>query len=208
MTTILFLLLISGLRTLEEPPVVVRFDEGVPESAARHLAREMKEALDEAAARYGAEPLNRVDLRLHATTVGFGNEARAPWWRAARMRKGVVHFQPVSTLTEKGILRQVVRHEAAHLAINRLAGDPIPAWLEEGEAMRFAAEPGARTPDDLLPRLEDITKGLTRPADREASRRAYLSAASFVEYLGPWEAIDLDGDFDARYQEFRNQFRQ
>jgi hypothetical protein len=202
MASLILLIVLSGLRIVQEPPVIVRFDEGVPESEARQLALEMKKALDEAVGRYGAEPFSRIDLRLHATTVGFGNDAQAPWWRAAQMRKGVLHFQPVSTLVEKGIFLRVVRHEAAHFA---LSNQRIPQWLEEGEAMRFAGEPGARSPEDLLPTLEDVTKGLTRAADREATRRAYLSAASFVKYLGPWEKIDLDEDLDARYQEFRQQ---
>jgi hypothetical protein len=206
MTSIILLLLLSSLRLVQEPPVIVRFDVGVPESEAKQLARELKKALDEAIGHYGTEPLNRVDLRLHATTVGFGNVSHAPWWRAAQMRKGVIHFQPVSTLAEKGIFLQVVRHEAAHLAMRNLRGDPIPSWLEEGEAMRFAAEPGARSPADLLPTLGDVTRGLTRPISREESRRAYLSAAAFVAYLGPWDEIDLEEDFDAQYQEFREHF--
>lgn len=205
-TSIILLVLLSGVRIVQEPPVVVRFDEGVPESEARQLAQEMKKALDEAVDRYEAVPLNRVDLRLHATTVGFSNKSRSPWWRAAQMRKGVIHFQPISTLTEKGIFLRVVRHESAHLAMRSRPGRRIPSWLEEGEAMRFAGEPGARSPAGLLPALEDVERGLTRPANREESRRAYLSAAAFVEYLGSWNEIDLEANFDGRYQEFRKQF--
>ena len=116
-----------------------------------------------------------------------------------------MHMQPVSMLLERGIFHRVVRHEAAHMALSARTGGPLPRWLEEGEAMRFAGEPGARSIEELLPSLEDVERALTRPRSREETRRAYLSAAAFVDWLGPWNTINMEPDFITIYGRFRNE---
>jgi len=203
--TLSALLLIGTLRVVHEPPVLVRFEPNVPETEARQLAGTFKQALDEAGATYGSRPFELVEIRLHGTTTAFRNDARAPWWHAARMTDGRLHIQPVSTLLERGIFLRVVRHEAAHVALGARPGGTLPRWLEEGEAMRFAGEPGARSSRELLPSIEDVEKALSQPRSREEARRGYLSAAAFVVWLGPWDTIDLKSDFITIYRRFRDE---
>ncbi len=201
----LFLLGISALRVIHDPPVLVRFEANVPEKEARQLAGTFKHALDEAGFKYESRPFELVEIRLHGTTTAFRNDARAPWWYAAQRRDGTLHMQPVSTLLERGIFHRVVRHEAAHMALSAQFGRPLPRWLEEGEAMRFAGEPGALSIEELLPSLEDVERALTRPRSREQTRHAYLSAAAFVDWLGPWSTINLESDFITMYEKFREE---
>jgi len=197
----------DGGRTVFEPPIRVHYTPAVPEGSARQLAVELKRALEEASSQFGSPPASEpVEVELHATTAAYRSASGAAWWHAAVERQGRLHFQSLSTLDEQGIRRQVIRHEAAHLAIRARASLALFRWREEGEAMRFAGERGARTPSDLIPSLEAIEHALARPRVKTETQRAYLSAVSFVRWLSLPIDAPLPLPAEQAYREFRAGF--
>lgn len=202
-------LLLLSLLTLRvvDLPVLVYYEPAVPEAAARQLAAELKRALGEAGPRFQSPPVSGlVEVELHATTQTYRRATGAAWWHAAVGRKGRLHFQPLASLDQQGIRRQVIRHEAAHLSIRTRMGPALPRWREEGEAMLFAGERGAMAERELLPSLQAIEKALTHARAKTETRRAYLSAASFVRWLNLPLDAPLRRSAEEAYREFRRAF--
>ncbi|GMV43036.1 MAG: hypothetical protein AMXMBFR64_47520 [Myxococcales bacterium] len=103
-------------------------------------------------------------------------------------------------------LPEIFRHEIAHVALYRAAGDRfMPRWLDEGLAILLAGETvagrleaaaGAALSGRLIP-LADLERGF--PAEDAAARLAYAESVLFLRYLQRHHAFDARlGDLLAR----------
>ena len=107
---------------------------------------------------------------------------------------------PPSVCRARSVLRQAVRHEAAHAAVHTLAGDAAPRWLDEGIAV-WSEEPEGRDPDlrlaamgEQVPTLQAIEASLgTYDVELDSTRAAiaYAAAGSFVGWL--IEQVGVEG---------------
>ncbi len=113
---------------------------------------------------------------------------------------------PPSVCAHPDLLRQAVRHEAAHAAVHTLAGDAVPRWLDEGIAVW--TEGGGGPHNDRRVRLAAMKRRLPLPTpddvaaslgtyevelDSARAADAYAAAGSFAGHL-----IDRFGVADVR----------
>lgn len=101
---------------------------------------------------------------------------------AARTESHKVCLPPCAIST-KSQLRRAVLHEATHAAVQQLAGDDVPRWLNEGLAVTMEGGiPWAGV--HLRLRLDDISAGFERWDVDLGSPRSHLSYAGAGEFVG------------------------
>jgi len=130
-----------------------------------------------------AWPLQKtIHLYLHETTSEFIRETGHSGWATGVATRDRIDLQPLSLLERRGELTPTLRHELAHVAIERLATTPPPRWLAEGLALHFAGQ-GPRLLSSLPRRsipplsLDQLEAGLASPAATPAAMRPLLAAA-------------------------------
>jgi hypothetical protein len=84
--------------------------------------------------------LPSLEIRLNDSTGDFTARTGQPWWAAAATRGNRIEFQPVAILKRRGVLVTTLRHELAHVVIDRVSANRAPRWLEEGFAIYLAGE--------------------------------------------------------------------
>jgi len=80
-------------------------------------------------------------------------------------------------------LRRAVLHEATHAAVNQLAGEDVPRWLNEGLAVTMEGGAPWDGPARRL-RLDEISAGFERWDVDLGSPRSHLSYAGAGEFVG------------------------
>jgi len=129
--------------------------------------------------------LASMEIRFNDSTGDFAARTGQPWWAAAATKGNRIEFQPVALLKRRGILVTTLRHELAHLVIDRVSANGAPRWLEEGFAIYLAGEGsmfsrylrrGALLTAELEKRME-------RPGSQEEMRALYAQAYNDVLYL-------------------------
>lgn len=128
-------------------------------------------------------PLQRpVRLHLYATTSEFIRETGHSGWATGVATRDRIDLQPLSLLERRGELTTALRHELAHVVIERIAVAPPPRWLAEGLALHFAGQ-GPRLLSSLPRRaipplsLDQLEARLASPAATPAEMRPFLAAA-------------------------------
>jgi stage II sporulation protein D len=117
-----------------------------------------------------------VDVRFHATTDAFQAATGQPWYVLGAARGTELHFVPVSTLRDRGVLERTVRRELVRaMTADALAGRP--AWVREGAAIHFAEGTNAPERRDSCPQDAE----LLRPASIGALTDAYARARACFE---------------------------
>jgi SpoIID/LytB domain protein len=123
-----------------------------------------------------------LEIRLNDSTGDFTARTGQPPWAAAATRGNRIELQPVAILKRRGALFTTLRHELAHVVIDKAGHNRAPRWLEEGFAIYLAGEGsmishyvrrGALSPEELEKRLE-------RPGSREEMRALYAQAYTDV----------------------------
>jgi len=126
-----------------------------------------------------------LEIRLNDSTGDFTARTGQPWWAAAATKGNRIEFQPVALLKRRGVLVTALRHELAHVVIDRVSGNRAPRWLEEGFAIYLAGE-GSMFSRYLrrgaLPTAE-LEKRLERPGSQEEMRALYAQAFNDLLYL-------------------------
>jgi SpoIID/LytB domain protein len=126
-----------------------------------------------------------LEIRLNDSTGDFTSRTGQPWWAAAATRGNRIELQPVGILKRRGILVTTLRHELAHVVIDKASHNRAPRWLEEGFAIYLAGEGpmishyiqrGSLSTDELEKRLE-------RPRSQQEMRALYAQAYTDVVYL-------------------------
>jgi len=81
-----------------------------------------------------------LEIRLNDSTGDFTARTGQPWWAAAATKGNRIELQPVGILKRRGVLVTTLRHELAHVVIDKVSGNRAPRWLEEGFAIYLAGE--------------------------------------------------------------------
>jgi stage II sporulation protein D len=73
-----------------------------------------------------------VKIRVYPDLDTFRNATAEPGWVAAHTSGLTIDLQPLATLNARGILRETLRHELLHVAIEQQAAPGLPVWFREG----------------------------------------------------------------------------
>jgi len=123
-----------------------------------------------------------LEIRVNASTGDFTSRTGQPWWAAAATKGNRIELQPVGVLKRRGSLTTTLRHELAHVVIDKISHNRAPRWLGEGFAIYLAGEGPmfARyaTTTKLSP--DEIEKRLERPGSQPEMRMLYALAYNHV----------------------------
>jgi SpoIID/LytB domain protein len=101
-------------------------------------------------------PPARVTLRFHSTTAEYERATGQSWFTSASIVGQEIHFVPLASLRDRGVLDRTVRRELVHAMVDGVLAQR-PAWVREGAALYFSDA-----------RREDAPQGRTQcPADGE-----------------------------------------
>ena len=168
----------------------VTYPAGVDRRDANHVLSTLDSARADFLSRAKAASipigdLGLLEIRLNDSTGDFTSRTGQPWWAAAATRGNRIELQPVGILKRRGVMVTTLRHELAHVVIDKASNSRAPRWLEEGFAIYLAGEGpmishylrrGALSPGEL-------EKRLARPGSQEEMRALYAQAYSDVFYL-------------------------
>jgi SpoIID/LytB domain protein len=123
-----------------------------------------------------------LEIRLNGSTGDFTARTGQPLWAAAATRGNRIELQPVGILKRRGALFTTLRHELAHVVIDKASHNRAPRWLEEGFAIYLAGEGSMISHYLRHPALpsEELEKRLERPGSREEMRALYAQAYNDV----------------------------
>ena len=165
-----------------------------PAGVDRRDANQVLSALDSArvdflrranAASISIGDLPLLEIRLNDSTGDFTARTGQPWWAAAATRGNRIELQPVGILKRRGVLVTALRHELAHVVIDRASGNRAPRWLEEGFAIYLAGE--GPMISNYITRgalsTEELEKRLERPGSQQEMRALYAQSYTDVFYL-------------------------
>jgi SpoIID/LytB domain protein len=129
--------------------------------------------------------LPTLEIRLNESTGDFTARTGQPWWAAAATKGNRVELQPAGILKRRGVLITTLRHELAHVVIDKASHNRAPRWLEEGFAIYLAGEGPTfsryATKTKLSP--DEIEKRLDRPGSQQDMLMLYSLAYNQVSYL-------------------------
>ncbi len=129
--------------------------------------------------------LPTLEIRLNESTGDFTARTGQPWWAAAATKGNRIELQPTGILKRRGVLLTTLRHELAHVVIDKASHHRAPRWLEEGFAIYLAGEGPTfaryATKTKLSP--DQIEKRLERPGSQQDMRMLYSLAYNQVSYL-------------------------
>jgi hypothetical protein len=132
-----------------------------------------------------------LEIRLNDSTGDFTARTGQPPWAAAATRANRIELQPVAILKRRGVLVTTLRHELAHVFIDKAGSDRAPRWLEEGFAIYLAGE-GAMFSNYVRRgalSTEELEKRLARPGSQQEMRALYAQA-----YTGVFDLIRSSGE--------------
>lgn len=141
-----------------------------------------------------------VDVLIFGRCGDFTFHTKLPWWSASVMVDGAIYFQPISILKERGVLKNVVRHEVALVFIQHKWGEKAPLWFAEGLAVYYSGEIEILKRDisgerPKIEGVEDIDKLLGDRDDRIKNRWGYILAYEEVKKMmvkDDWESVFLN----------------
>lgn len=173
---------------IRDGAVVYVLQPGVARNDVETVRRPLRTAL--AALEKDFPEVKRAPLvvRLTARTGDFTVQTGEPWWHGGIYEHGEMMLQPVATLEKRGVLESTLRHEAAHFALESVAGDRLPLWLVEGYCSTFSGElqPSATEMKQWLlgaASVAAIDSGMKQTNDMKRAEIAYRAAYVFVSTL-------------------------
>ncbi len=137
------------------------------------------------AASISISSLPTLEIRLNQSTGDFTARTGQPWWAGAATKGNRIELQPIGILKRRGVLITTLRHELAHVVIDRAGHNRAPRWLEEGFAIYLAGEGAtiSRYQRRETLSIEELEKRLERPASQEEMRSLYAAAYLAVSAL-------------------------
>jgi hypothetical protein len=144
------------------------------ESERARLVDLVRRARDEIARSSGIPPPASITITVHPTVEAFARATGQPWWVSGTTDGTTIELLPLSILRQRGQVERTIRHEVAHVLIDRPLADK-PLWVREGAATYFASGEG---PDEPIggrpscPRDDEFTRPLSAGAHRAAYARA------------------------------------
>ncbi len=126
---------------------------------------------------------------LHDSTGDFVAATGQPAWVAGVTRGNMMYLQPLAVLRRRGIVASTLRHEFAHVVLERVSHKRAPRWLLEGLAIHFAGEGRFYPPHQDSIDFETLEKKLSAPASSAEMRVLYAASYRAVQAL-----IRADGE--------------
>jgi SpoIID/LytB domain protein len=122
--------------------------------------------------------LPTLEIRLNQSTGDFTARTGQPWWAGAATKGNRIELQPIGILKRRGVLITTLRHEFAHVVIDRAGHNRAPRWLAEGFAIYLAGEGAtiSRYQRRGTLSIEELEKRLERPVSLEEMRSLYAAA--------------------------------
>jgi len=129
--------------------------------------------------------LPTLEIRLNESTGDFTARTGQPWWAAAATKGNRIELQPAGILKRRGVLLTTLRHELAHVVIDKASHNRAPRWLEEGFAIYLAGEGPMISRFNTRRALstDELEKKIERPGSPDGMRALYAQAYSDVLYL-------------------------
>jgi stage II sporulation protein D len=130
------------------------------------------------AASISVDGLPTMEIRLNESTGDFTARTGQPWWAAAATKGNRIELQPVGILKRRSVLTTTLRHEMAHVVIDKVSQKHAPRWLEEGFALYLAGEGAtiSRYATKAQLTTDQLEKKLERPGSQQEMRSLYAAA--------------------------------
>jgi tetratricopeptide (TPR) repeat protein len=168
----------------------LRVDPLLPAGAAEIARRELERAHEEVGAALGHWPARKIPVVLFSEKRFYEATGSHHW--VGGMYDGQLKMPVAAELSrdeQLESLKEVIRHEYAHVLIREVAPE-CPVWLNEGIAQHFE-RPGRRAEVEALlykdrsMRLpfQSVPAQLWAIADETQARWIYLQGLGFVEFL-------------------------
>ncbi|HEX4347925.1 MAG TPA: SpoIID/LytB domain-containing protein [Vicinamibacterales bacterium] len=137
----------------------------------------------------GASLTRRVTFRFHATTDDYEHSTGQQWFTSAAVVNGEIHFVPLASLRDRGILDRTIRRELVHLVVD----EPLasrPAWVRDGAALYFSdARRAPETARTICPNDIELQRPISPGALADAYARARACFARQIEAGRAWKDI-------------------
>ena len=110
-------------------------------------------------------------VRFQPTTDAYERATGQPWFTMGAVKSGEIHFIPLSTLRDRGILERTIRHQVVHLLTDEVYANR-PAWVREGAAVHFADGTEVAAPRVICPEDVELLRPLSAGSLGDAFARA------------------------------------
>jgi stage II sporulation protein D len=154
------------------------------------LTQLIRRARDEIADKAGIAARPAVRVTVHPTVESFGRATGRRSWFAGATSGNSIELMPLTVLRSRGLLDGAVRHEVAHVVIDReLAGRPL--WVREGAAAHFSGGTrlgGMMRSTGPCPTDDELISPRSDADARDAYRRAETCFLTAIRATG-WRDI-------------------
>jgi stage II sporulation protein D len=144
---------------------------------------QLTQALAEAEARSGLQPVGTIAVSAFRSTTAFRDATLAPGWVAAFTEGNSIATQPLATLAARNLLIPVLRHEFLHALVECHAAPGTPLWLREGLAEAWSDANEARRSAAPVLKPDEIDRALAHVAIEAESETAHKAAAWYARRL-------------------------
>jgi stage II sporulation protein D len=144
---------------------------------------QLTQALAEAEARSGLQPVGTIAVSAFRSTTAFRDATLAPGWVAAFTEGNSIATQPLATLAARNLLIPVLRHEFLHALVEGHAAPGTPLWLREGLAEAWSDANEARRSAAPVLKPDEIDRALAHVAIEAESETAHKAAAWYARRL-------------------------
>jgi hypothetical protein len=135
-------------------------------------------------------PPPEIRLTVHATVDAFVRTTGQPWWVSGASQGPTIELAPIALLRQRGQLERTIRHEVAHLFIDRTLTDRHE-WVREGAASYFA-DPAAAADASArgeCPKDEELLRPVSAGMHRGALARAEACFRREIARGKRWDQI-------------------
>ena len=137
----------------------------------------VRSARDAIIAKTAVQQPSTIRVTVHPTIEAFTRATGQPWWVSGASDGDRVDLLPITILRQRGQLERTIRHEVAHVLLDKALADR-PLWVREGAATYFG-DLGAQPPVDAEPAGRSACPDdaeFVRPLSAGAHRLAYARA--------------------------------
>ena len=182
--------------TTASPAIIPRRTDivvALPQSDASDLASLESLAVrarDDLVQTLGVPAPATLAFTFHASADAFEQASGRPWFASGAIVDGQLHFLPVSTLRDRGVLERTMRRTLVQMLTSSVL-ETRPMWVREGVASYYAdapsttqAEPRAVCPGDF-----ELSRPVSAGALNEAYARARFCVARQILSGRSWQEV-------------------
>lgn len=169
-----------GMATHQDARFILKFVEVREQAHVRdQCLRALERAYTSTCAAYVYQPREALPVILYPSPGAYYNASGAPQWSAAQYDGKIRVPLPPGDRSSRE-LEAVMAHEMTHYVIHQVAGDKVPAWLDEGLAQLAEQRDDAWAHAELARgqrfALADLEKPFVRLGSTDQARLAYAQA--------------------------------